>query len=121
MLALGVYPEVGLKKARDRHHEARLLLIEGTDPNAARNAEREARIDREKGSFEIVARERHTKQTSAWSPDYADKELRQLTLHVFPRIGARPAGTKSLSIGKSRRRAGSPSIPSRNGASRQLE
>ena len=31
-LALGVYPDVGLAKARSRHEEARRLLKEGVDP-----------------------------------------------------------------------------------------
>lgn len=90
LLALGIYPEVGLKKARDRHSEARSVLSDGIDPSVARKAEKEARIDREQGSFEVVAREWHAKQSGAWSPDYSAKELRQLTSHVFRHIGGKP-------------------------------
>jgi hypothetical protein len=35
-LALGVYPEVSLAKARKRREEARELLAEGLDPSAAK-------------------------------------------------------------------------------------
>ena len=42
-LALGVYPEVSLAKARQRREEARELLAEGLDPSAAKKAEKLAR------------------------------------------------------------------------------
>ncbi|WP_028535436.1 Arm DNA-binding domain-containing protein [Paludibacterium yongneupense] len=35
-LALGVYPDVSLKLARERRDEARRLLLDGIDPNAQR-------------------------------------------------------------------------------------
>jgi len=90
LLALGTYPSVGLKKARTRRGEARDLLTDGIDPSAARKAEKTARVDREAGSFEVVAREWHAKQSATWSESHAAKELRQLILHVFPRIGSKP-------------------------------
>ncbi len=90
LLALGTYPDTGLKKARDRHGDARQLLGDGIDPCAAKQAEKLKRADRAAGSFEAVALEWHAKQTGAWSTDYADKELRQLRNHVLPRIGSKP-------------------------------
>ena len=36
LLSLGVYPDVGLKDARNRRDEARKLLAEGTDPGEER-------------------------------------------------------------------------------------
>lgn len=50
-LALGVYPDVSLVKARDRHKEARRLLVDGTDPSAKKQSLAK--------SFETVAREWH--------------------------------------------------------------
>ena len=90
LLALGTYPDTGLKRARDRHGEARDLLGDGIDPSAAKQAEKLTRADRAAGAFEVVALEWHAKQSGTWSPDYATKELRQLKKHVFPRIGAKP-------------------------------
>jgi integrase len=90
LLALGTYPDTGLKKARDRHDSARHQLADGIDPCAAKQAEKLKRADREAGSFEAVALEWHAKQSGAWSADYADKELRQLRNHVLPRIGSKP-------------------------------
>ena len=37
-LALGVYPDVPLEKARARHQVARRLLADGTDPSLLRQA-----------------------------------------------------------------------------------
>ena len=78
LLALGTYPDTGLKKARDRHGEARDLLGDGIDPSAAKQTEKLTRADRAAGTFEVVALEWHAKQSGAWSADYAEKELRQL-------------------------------------------
>jgi hypothetical protein len=90
LLALGTYPDTGLKKARYRHGEVRQLLADGIDPCAAKQAEKLKRADRAAGSFEAVALEWHAKQSGAWSTDYADKELRQLRNHVLPQIGGKP-------------------------------
>lgn len=42
LLALGVFPEVGLAAARAKRDEARALLKHGTDPNAAKRAAKQA-------------------------------------------------------------------------------
>jgi hypothetical protein len=39
-LSLGVYPDVGLKDARQRRAWARKLLADGIDPSAARKAQK---------------------------------------------------------------------------------
>ena len=39
-LSLGVYPDVGLKEARDRRDAARKLLADGVDPSANRKAQK---------------------------------------------------------------------------------
>lgn len=42
LLALGAYPEISLKRARERREEARKLIAEGIDPAVKKKAEREA-------------------------------------------------------------------------------
>src|SRR3569623_752238 len=61
MLSLGAYPEVSLKRAREKREEARTLLADGVDPSVRRKAERGARKD----TFAAVAREwmLHTENT----------------------------------------------------------
>lgn len=89
LIAFGTYPEVKLKEARDRRDRARAQLRDGIDPSAARKAERAARIDRESGSFELVAREWYVKQSARWVETGGQRVLRRLERYVFPRVGAK--------------------------------
>lgn len=94
LLALGGYQpgssnHVPLTEARVKLADAKRTLRDGVDPGAARRAEKQARADREEGTFERVAREWHALQRPTWTTGYAAKELRQLALHVFPAIGAK--------------------------------
>jgi hypothetical protein len=53
LLALGQYPDVTLKRAREKRDEARRVVADGVDPSAKRQAERAASAD----TFEAIARE----------------------------------------------------------------
>lgn len=53
LLAIGTYPDVSLKRAREKRDDARKLLADGIDPNAKRRAEKEQQVN----TFEAVARE----------------------------------------------------------------
>src|SRR5438445_2395386 len=56
-LSLGVFPDVGLKDARERRDAARQLLARGIDPSVERKVQKAASVEREANSFETVARE----------------------------------------------------------------
>ena len=86
-LALGVYPEVSLSKARKRREEARELLAEGLDPSAAKRAEKLATRVAAVNTFEAVAREFHATQASGWSPRYATRWIERMEKDLFPYIG----------------------------------
>ena len=81
-LALGVYPDVSLKDARDRREAARKLLSAGVDPGANKKAQKTARTD--------AAREWLEGQKSVVSPGQHDKTLARLQNDVFPWLGAKP-------------------------------
>jgi len=91
LLALGVYPEVGLKDARKGRDEARELLAQGVDPSAHRRTTRTATAHAAADTLEAVAREwwesvhRHRVIAS-----HADRNLRRLEMHLFPTLGRRP-------------------------------
>ncbi len=89
-ISLGVYPDVGLKLARERRDEARRLLADGIDPGEHRKANKNARADSAANSFESVAREWFTKLLPTWTPDHADKIIKRLERDVFPWIGGKP-------------------------------
>jgi integrase len=90
LLSLGAYPDVGLKVARTRRDEARKLHAQGVDPSANRKAQKTARVERAGNSFEVIAREWHSKYRPSWSKSHAHRTLRRLENDVFPWIGARP-------------------------------
>ncbi|HET8701363.1 MAG TPA: integrase arm-type DNA-binding domain-containing protein [Nitrococcus sp.] len=89
-LALGVYPDTGLKTARERRDEARKLLADGVDPGAQRKAQKTASVERAANSFEVIAREWYAKYSPSWTPDYGKHTLGRLERDVFPYLGGRP-------------------------------
>jgi integrase len=88
-LALGVYPDVPLKLARERRDDARRQVADGIDPGHARKAVKAARSGAE--SFEVIAREWHAKRVPTWSDSTAEKNIVHLQQDVFPWLGSRPA------------------------------
>jgi len=88
-LALGVYPVVGLRDARERRDEARRLLSAGVDPAAHRKAQKSARIKAGE-TFEVIAREWHAKFSPGWSTSHSERIRDRFEADVFPWIGGRP-------------------------------
>lgn len=64
-LALGVYPETGLKLARDKRDEARKQLAQNIDPSQNRKAMKAA-LAADADTFEVVAREWFAKNAPTW-------------------------------------------------------
>ncbi|WP_027824420.1 tyrosine-type recombinase/integrase [Laribacter hongkongensis] len=89
-LALGVYPAVSLKDARERRDEARKLLAADIDPGEARKAQKAAGSLNAANSFEVIAREWHGKFLPTWTTSHADKIMRRFERDVFPWLGSRP-------------------------------
>lgn len=89
-LALGVYPDVSLARAREKRDEARKLIAGDIDPGLHRKTQKRAIVERATHSFEAVAREWFSKYQPTWTPDHAEKIIRRLERDVFPWIGARP-------------------------------
>lgn len=89
-LSFGVYPDVGLKAAREKRDEARKLLAQGIDPGAAKKAEKAERLERASNTFEAVAREWAEKMAASWSPAYGDRLMRRFERDIFPVIGSKP-------------------------------
>jgi len=90
LLALGVYPVVGLKEARDRASEARKLLQGGADPSEQRKADKAQAAHESVNTFEAVARDWHQHQASRWEPATAGRILASLAADIFPDLGSRP-------------------------------
>lgn len=87
LLALGVYPEVGLSEARKRREQAREHLAHGIDPSIERKAQRAASVERAANSFEYIAREWYAKHLPTWAASHGEKIIRRFERDVFPWIG----------------------------------
>lgn len=85
-LSLGTYPDVSLKRAREKREEARKLLADGIDPGAKRQAERTANPD----TFEAIARE-WLAQTEAKRVATTNATIKErMEADLLPYIGLRP-------------------------------
>jgi hypothetical protein len=89
-LSLGVYPDVGLKKARNRRDATRKLVADGIDPSAARKQQKLMALDATANTFEAVAREWFEKHSANREASYSVKLLARLEANVFPWLGDRP-------------------------------
>ena len=94
-LSLGVYPETGLKDAREKRDANRSLLRNGIDPSASRKAQHAAQADAGANSFEVIAREWYAKFSPGWATSHGEKIIRRLERDVFPWIGKLPVANVS--------------------------
>lgn len=91
LLALGTYPKITLKVARERRDAARELIAKGIDPSEVKKAEKASRSSQPEGTFEAVAREWHKViHTVKTSESHAARTLTRLEQDAFPYIGALP-------------------------------
>ncbi|MBX7229996.1 MAG: integrase arm-type DNA-binding domain-containing protein [Burkholderiaceae bacterium] len=89
-LALGVYPEVSLARARKRRDAARELLAEGIDPNKAKRQEKQNKAYAAANTFEAIAQEWLIKTEANRKQSTQTKVQRWLEKNVFPYIGTFP-------------------------------
>ncbi|MDG1097145.1 MAG: integrase arm-type DNA-binding domain-containing protein [Methylophilaceae bacterium] len=86
-LALGIYPDVGLNKAREFRDDARKLLASDVDPGEVRKATKLSKFSNNNNSFEIVAREWITTHMADKAASHKDRVLRRFEVYLFPWIG----------------------------------
>ena len=89
-IALGSYPEVSLKAARDRRDLARKTREGGPDPVQQRKADKLAASTSSATTFEAVAREFHAGKLDGWTENHEAQWLRCLDKDVFPWLGSLP-------------------------------
>ena len=86
LLALGAYPDVPLKCAREKRDEARRVVADGVDPSAKRQAERAASAD----TFQAIAAEWLQLQSKALAVETMEILGTRLKSFLYPYIGSRP-------------------------------
>jgi integrase len=87
LLTIGPYPEVSLAQARAERVKARSQLRAALDPALERKKARFAAND-ERFTFEVIARDWHSRQLPAWTTRHAADVLGSLEGDVFPQIGS---------------------------------
>lgn len=89
-LALGVYPTVSLRQAREKRDDARKQIADGSDPSQLRRAVKRAKRIAAANNFEVVAREWLENIRAKWTPDHYGYTLRRFETYSFPEIGQLP-------------------------------
>jgi integrase len=85
-LALGTYPDVPLKKARERAYTAKRQLADGIDPAANKQAIKQAKLSSLANSLEAIANEWLVKQCKE-----SDKARpKRFLAYILPWLGGRP-------------------------------
>jgi integrase len=89
MIALGAYPEISLQEARIKREEARKLVANNVDPGEVRKAQKQTDTE-EIETFEVIAREWHSRFTLEWTEGHAKTIMSRLERDIFPWIGKTP-------------------------------
>jgi integrase len=89
LISLGAYPDVPLKRAREKRDEARRLVADEIDPSADRKAKRAAMLV----TFEGVAQEWLELQSKSLAPETISILGARLNSGLYPYLGSRPMGS----------------------------
>lgn len=90
LLALGVYPAVSLREAREQAASARLALQAGDDPGALRKAGKAKAAHEIENTLAAVAQDWMAHQASRWGAETRERIRASLEADIFPALGARP-------------------------------
>jgi integrase len=86
LLTLGAYPDVSLKRAREKRDDARKLVADDVDPSAKRQAEKTAQAD----TFEAIGTEWLNLQKTKLVAETISILEARLKTYLFPYLGSRP-------------------------------
>ena len=89
-ISLGVYPDTGIKEARDKREAARQQIAAGMDPGQQRKAERQTLTEQTQNTFEAIVREWFAMVSPTWVKSHSGKIIRRLEREVFPWLGSKP-------------------------------
>jgi len=89
-LALGVYPSVSLKAAREKREKAKEQLASGNDPSIEKRKNLAAKVEASQNTFEVVARTWLKKSQADRAASTQMKVTTWLEKDVFPHIGRLP-------------------------------
>lgn len=88
LLALGVYPDITLKEARQKRDDARKLLKDSIDPSEAKKEEKRLSILESANTFEAIANEWLSKRTKV--KEVTLKGYQRYLSYAFTAFGHKP-------------------------------
>lgn len=86
LLAIGKYPDVSLKKAREKHQKARQQLADNIDPSEIKKQEKAAKAN----TFKELTLQWWQAQKAKWTSRHAQTIYRRLEIDILPWLGDRP-------------------------------
>lgn len=92
-LSLGTFPDVSLRKARERLQDARDMLADGIDPGEVHKGKKQAKAkaaQHEAATFAMYARKWLAIKAPGWSDSTREKARLVLESYLVPALGARP-------------------------------
>lgn len=93
LLAIGVYPDVSLKEARNKRDEARKQLQDGINPNEAKKEQKQQIHLALTNSFEAIAQEWLALNKQKWTEKHCQHVTSSLEQDVFPIFGHKAIDT----------------------------
>lgn len=91
-MALGIYPVVSLKSAREGRTDAKLKLRKGVDPIWEMVEERLKKQQAQGETFEAYANAWYQHRSGDWGVHHKTRERRNLDKDLIPWLGKRPVG-----------------------------
>ena len=89
-LAIGVWPEISLTRARELREEARDHIQRGIDPLKHKRDQQRKRVAGEERTFSVICQEWMQRQQPRWTKKHAFDVRRALENHVLPDLGHLP-------------------------------
>lgn len=89
-ISLGTYPKISLAEAREERRKAKNKLAEGTDPSAAKQAEKAQRKAALTNTFESAARAWLEHRAEAWTERTRTIIWASLERYALPSLGNKP-------------------------------
>jgi integrase len=89
-LAVGVYPDIGLKDARDAREDARKILARGEDPLLVKRAAKAAKAKEGSNTFTAIAGELAEKKRREKKAAATMRKFDWFMTFAFPALGSRP-------------------------------
>lgn len=89
-LAIGAYPDLSLKDAREIRDTARNQLAKGIDPSAEKQAKKYSSVLAAENSFEVIANEWFAARMQEKSETHKVRTRSMLNNYLFPFIGRKP-------------------------------